>query len=89
MDRRDRSAMVRRYGAGLLAIVGIYLVVTIARGVRADFAPELWRDLGTTAAPSTFATSEMIVAVGVLIATRTLGGPGTSVVADATDRFGK
>ncbi len=66
MDRRDRSAMVRRYAPGLLAIVGVYLLVTIARSIRADFAPELWKALGIEAVPSTFAVSETIVALGVL-----------------------
>jgi hypothetical protein len=69
MDRRERAAMVRRYAPGLAAIVGVYLVITIARSIRADFAPELWKGLGTTAVPSTFASSELIVASGVLIAT--------------------
>ena len=82
MDRRDRSAMVRRYGPGLLAIVGVYLPVTIARSIRADFAPELWRDLGTTAVPSTFATSETIVAAVVLVATGL-----TSLIADNRRAF--
>ena len=67
MDRRERSAMVRRYAPGLLAIVGVYLLVTIARSIRADFAPELWKALGIEAVPSTFAVSEMIVALGVLV----------------------
>jgi hypothetical protein len=69
MDRRRRAELVGRYAPGLAAIIGVYLLITIARSIRADFAPELWQGLGTTVVPSTFATSEMIVASGVLIAT--------------------
>ncbi len=64
MDRRDRSAMVRRYAPGLAALVGVYLLITIARSIRADFAPELWKGLGTTAMPSTFSISETDRGVG-------------------------
>jgi hypothetical protein len=68
MDRADRAGMLRRHGAGILAIVAAYLFVSIARGVRADFAPEIWGALGVTAVPATFANSELFVALGVLVA---------------------
>lgn len=68
MDRGDRAGMLRRHGLGILAVVTAYLFVSIARGIRADFAPEIWKALGTTAAPATFSNSEIFVALGVLIA---------------------
>jgi hypothetical protein len=68
MNRCERAALVRRYAPGIVAIVAIYLLANIARSIRADFAPELWRSLGITAVPSTFAISEMVVAFGVLVA---------------------
>jgi len=68
MDRRDRAGMLRRHGFGIVAVVAAYLLVTIARGVRADFAPEIWKALGAAAAPATFANSEILVAIGVLVA---------------------
>ena len=68
MSRADRAAMLRRHSGGILAIVAAYLLVTVARGIRADFAPEIWRALGSPAAPSTFSNSEILVASGVLVA---------------------
>jgi hypothetical protein len=68
MGRADRAAMLRRHLAGIVAIVSAYLLVTIARGIRADFAPEIWKALGAPAAPATFSTSEALVAFGVLVA---------------------
>jgi hypothetical protein len=68
MGRADRAAMLQRSLGGILAIVAAYLLVTIARGVRADFAPEIWKALGSPAAPATFSNSEVLVAFGVLIA---------------------
>jgi hypothetical protein len=66
MTRRERSSLVRRYAPGLAAVIGVYLAVTVARSIRADFAPELWRALGAEAAPATFSRSEVLVALGVL-----------------------
>jgi hypothetical protein len=68
LDRRDRAALLRRYGLGLFPIVTAYLLITIARSIRADFAPEIWRGLKTSVAPATFAGSEALVALGVLLA---------------------
>jgi len=67
MSRPARVALFSRYALGLSLIVGIYLLITILRSARADFQPELWRGLGQTAQPWTFAGTELLVALGVLI----------------------
>src|SRR5262249_10078437 len=70
MDRADRRAFFWRYAPGLTLLVLVYLLVTILRSIRADFAPEIWRGLlGTAAPPDVFALSETAVAVGVLLLT--------------------
>ncbi|MFM7866262.1 MAG: DUF5690 family protein, partial [Planctomycetaceae bacterium] len=72
MTRADRRAMIRRLGPGLFAVVLMYLLVTIIRSVRADFAAELWKGLGQEAAPAQFTTSEFWVALGVMLANGSL-----------------
>lgn len=67
MDRAARIGFLRRYGFGFCLLVGVYLLVTILRSVRADFAPELWKELGTDAASSLYSRSEILVALGVLV----------------------
>jgi len=67
MTRTDRLAMIRSGGVGLAAIVCMYLLTTILRSVRGDFAAEIWRGLGVAAAPDTFVTSEMLVGAGVML----------------------
>ena len=42
-------------------------MITVLRSIRADFAPEIWRGLGTSQQPSVFARSEMLVALGVMV----------------------
>ncbi len=67
MSREQRWAFLRRYGPGLVTIIVVFLLVTILRSVRADFQPEIWRDLGVEQPGSVFTTSELWVALGVLL----------------------
>lgn len=66
MAREERSAFLRRHGLGLGLILVVYLLVTILRSLRADFAPELWAALGTKGQPGIFTRSELWVALGVV-----------------------
>ncbi|MBL8818754.1 MAG: hypothetical protein JNL58_22185 [Planctomyces sp.] len=67
MTQRDRWVLIRHYGPGLSLLIIMYLATTILRSLRADFAPELWRDLGATVVAKTFTSSEILVAIGVLV----------------------
>jgi len=67
MGQAERRAMFRRHAPGLAAITLAYLLVTILRSLRADFAPELWAGLGTKPDPSVFTRSELWVVLGVLL----------------------
>ena len=68
MLREERRAFLRRHGVGLALITLVYLLVTVLRSLRADFAPELWSALGTTGQPGVFTRSELWVALGVILA---------------------
>ncbi|MFM1822155.1 MAG: hypothetical protein RI967_421 [Planctomycetota bacterium] len=66
MPAGARRAMFRRHATGLLLLAAVYLLVTILRSVRADFAPEIWSGLlGEPAAPSSYSLSEFVVAIAV------------------------
>ena len=67
LGRSERWALFGQYAGGLSALVVMYLLLTVLRSVRADFAPELWRGLGEDTVPSIFSRSEMWVALGVLL----------------------
>ncbi len=67
MSPHDRWSLFSRYSLGLSLLVGIYLLITIIRSIRADFAAELWSELGQDAAPSIFTRSEMWVAFGIML----------------------
>ncbi|MGV3724640.1 MAG: DUF5690 family protein, partial [Actinomycetota bacterium] len=63
----ERWRFFSRYGVGLTLLAVVYLLVTVARSVRADFAPEIWAGLDATVRSDVFARSEMMVALGVLL----------------------
>jgi hypothetical protein len=69
MDGAERWDFFRRYALGLSLLVLVYLLITILRSVRADFAPEIWAGLQGTVPPAVFAWSETAVAAGVLALT--------------------
>lgn len=69
MTRADRRSWLRRHGLGIGLITVAYLLVTVLRSLRADFAPELWKSLGTDGVPAVFTRSALWVALGVLTAT--------------------
>lgn len=66
MTNRDRIEMVRRHGFALLAILLAYLLLTVMRSVRADFAPEIWQSLGYGERPGVFTRSEFWVGLAVI-----------------------
>jgi hypothetical protein len=67
MNGVERWAFFRRYAVGLALLVLVYLLITILRSVRADFAPEIWAGSQESVPPAIFAWSETAVAAGVLV----------------------
>ena len=67
MTAQDRRSFFMKYAPGLGGIIVVYLLVTLLRSIRADFAPELWKDLGYAQSPGTFTQSELLVSLGVVI----------------------
>lgn len=73
LDGPARRALFRRHAGPLSCIIAMYLLVTVVRSVRADFAREIWLGItGTTALPAVFTTTEAWVAAGVMAATASL-----------------
>ena len=68
MTRVERRALFGKYATGLSLLIGVYLLLTILRSVRADFAPEIWNGLGFAGQPAVFTRSEFFVMFGVVAA---------------------
>lgn len=63
MTAAQRWAFFRAYMPGLVALLFVYIMLTIIRTVRDDFGVEIWKALGVDGKPDVFARSETIVAV--------------------------
>lgn len=66
MDRFSRRQFFKRHAIGLTGLLVIYVLLTIVRSIRDDFAVEIWRDMGVGDEPSVFAKSELWVMIGVV-----------------------
>lgn len=69
MTAEDRWHFFRRHVVGIVLLLAIYLLMTVLRSLRADFAPEIWKGLGVVAQAGLFTRSELLVAITVLILT--------------------
>lgn len=68
MNRSDRLAFSSRYAFGLGCLIAVFTLANILRGIRADFAPEIWKGLGWNAKPEDYSRSELPVMLGVVAA---------------------
>ncbi len=67
MNGEQRRAFWRRHALGLTGLLSIYVLLTLIRSLRDDFAIEIWSELGVENEPSVFARSEFWVMIGVVI----------------------
>ncbi|MBK7937335.1 MAG: hypothetical protein IPJ82_09705 [Lewinellaceae bacterium] len=63
----ERKTLFFKFAPGLVTLVGIYLVLTIIRDVRDNFAVEIWNELGFGGRASILTAAEAPVAVFSLL----------------------
>ncbi len=62
MNADERWSLFRRLAPGLVMLVIMFVLLTVLRGLRDDFAPELWKALGVAEVPKAdFTRSELWV----------------------------
>ncbi|KLU06921.1 putative integral membrane protein [Rhodopirellula islandica] len=66
MNGQQRRAFWRRHALGLTGLLTIYVLLTVIRSLRDDFAIEIWTELGVQNEPTVFARSEFWVMIGVV-----------------------
>lgn len=67
MNATDRKVLFQKYAPVLLLLAGIYLILTIIRDVRDNFVMEIWTELGLGNQPALMTTTELPIALLVLI----------------------
>lgn len=68
MTSAECKALFMRYAPGLVLLVATYLVLTIVRDLRDNFAVEIWDELGFKGQASILTTAEIPVAICSLLA---------------------
>lgn len=72
MTREQRRKVIYRHSLALAGIFIAYLLITVLRSLRADFAPEIWSALGYVKAPDLFIRSELWVGLAVMVASASM-----------------
>jgi Family of unknown function (DUF5690) len=67
MTAQAQRALFSRYAPGLLLLTAVYLVLTILRDLRDNFAIELWTEMGYGSAASVLTASELPIALFMLL----------------------
>lgn len=67
MNHQDRMSLIKKLWPGILCISLLYLFASLLRGIRSDFAPEIWNYLGFVSQAQTYAQTEIWVTVGILV----------------------
>lgn len=67
MTQKDRIQLVKQLWPGILTISLLYLFASLLRGIRSDFAPEIWHYLGYDGVPSIYSQTEIWVTIGILV----------------------
>jgi hypothetical protein len=71
MDARQRWRFFRTYAPGLAALLLMFMMITVLRSIRSDYAAEIWSGLlgkEVNTPPQVFTSSEMVVAAMVMLA---------------------
>lgn len=68
MPAQARAQFFRRYAPGLLALTLFYMLLTAYRDIRDNFSRELWDEMGYADASHVFTSSEVPIALIVLVA---------------------
>ncbi len=67
MDKAARAAFISMFLPGIIMIVSTYILLTVLRDFRDNFANELWTEMGYGGSASVFSRTEIPVSVIVLI----------------------
>ena len=74
MSKQEQGALFSRFAPGIILLAGIYLVLTVVRDVRDNFAVEIWSDLGFGGQPALLTTAEIPVALACLAGIASMAG---------------
>jgi len=72
MNRAERQAFIRRFLPGLIFLIIAYVLLTILRDYRSNFAANIWAELGQGKDASIFTKTELPASLVILVLMSTL-----------------
>ena len=66
MDKNSRKHFFTEFRTGLILLIVIYVLLTMFRDIRDNFAADIWLDLGFGSQPSVFTATEIPITIAVL-----------------------
>ncbi|MEI6088045.1 MAG: DUF5690 family protein [Bacteroidota bacterium] len=67
MNKEERTKFIDTFKPGLILFIIIYLVLTVFRDIRDNFAADIWKELGFGNQPSVFTATEIPITLIVLV----------------------
>lgn len=72
MNKQQRRSFLKYFFGGLVALIITYVMLTILRDYRSNFASNIWTELGLGNNPAVFTQSELLPSIIVLLIMSTL-----------------
>lgn len=67
MTGEERKAFLQKFLLGIVLLVAAYLLLTVLRDLRDNFAAEMWKELGYGGQPAIFTKTELPATVVILV----------------------
>ncbi len=67
MTGKDRMALLKSYGLGISLLIIAYVLLTLLRDIRDNFAANIWQELGLSSHAAIYTATEIPVAFAVLL----------------------
>ncbi|ASZ10709.1 hypothetical protein KTO58_21980 [Chitinophaga pendula] len=66
MNKEQRRRFVQQFLPGLILLVATYVLLTVLRDIRDNFAADIWTDLGMGQQPAVFTQTEIPISLAIL-----------------------
>jgi MFS family permease len=67
MNKQERKGFVKEFRNGLYLLIGIYVLLTVFRDIRDNFAADMWKEMGFGNHSEVFTATEVPITILVLI----------------------
>jgi len=67
MSRQDRKKFLQLCMPGLVLLIASYVLLTVLRDMRDNFAADIWKDLGFGKQPAIFTQTEVPISIAILV----------------------